>query len=161
LRCRRSQTGLAEISTTAELRRLKIPGYQLLERLGKGGMASVFCAIHSASGRKVAVKILPPASAQHPDLVLRFEREARLLATLDHPGVVQILDRGRIGSTYFFAMEYIEGHTLKERLEGRMLPLDEALRILICAGEAVTIATITALCIAISTGNIIITASGQ
>lgn len=124
-------------ATSSGLEYLQIPGYTLGRRLGKGGMASVYSAVQNSTNRLVAIKVLPPAYSANPDLVLRFERESRMLAALTHPNIVQILDRGRSGNISYLVMEYILGWTLKDRLEAEPLGAGEAREILTRTGEAI------------------------
>lgn len=124
-------------TAAAESNRIRIPGYRLMGRLGRGGMASVFSGVQTASGRLVAIKVLPPSSAANPDLVLRFEREAKMLASLTHPNVVQIVDRGQVGNLNYIVMEYIPGRTLKDRMDEEQIPIREVVDILTRIGEAI------------------------
>lgn len=101
------------------------PGYRMLRQLGKGGMGEVFLAEDEALGRKVAIKTLTPS----PEGRARFLREARSLATLDHPRVVHIYSYGETAESPFFVMEYVEGETLADRLKRERLPFEEVVRI--------------------------------
>jgi len=99
--------------------------YEILSMLGKGGMGEVYRARDLKLGRDVAIKVLPATLAPDPERLARFEREARVLATLNHPHIAAIYgleDRGIV-------MELVEGPTLAERLAGGPLPLDECLKI--------------------------------
>ncbi|ATB27229.1 serine/threonine-protein kinase [Melittangium boletus] len=94
--------------------------YFLHERLGVGGMAEVFRATYSPEGgfeKVVAIKRILPAYAEDEDFVTLFRREAELGSLLNHPNIVQVLDVGRFGDTYFMAMEHIEGVSLRELLK--------------------------------------------
>ncbi|MFB1483663.1 serine/threonine-protein kinase [Corallococcus sp. RDP092CA] len=93
---------------------IQVGPYRLLRLLGSGGMGQVFAALHEATGQEVALKLLSPESAEDPQLVARFLQEAQALARLDHPGVVRVLDSGRIGTTAFLAMELLQGQSLRE-----------------------------------------------
>ncbi len=107
----------------------KIPGYDVLELIGKGAMGRVYRARHLASGRAAAIKTLAPELAVRPDFVQRFEREGAAMRAIDHPGVVQVWDQGRAGAdTYYITMAYIPGHPLRKYLEKGPLPLSQALR---------------------------------
>lgn len=99
--------------------------YKVLSRIGAGGMAEVFCAHDESLGRKVALKLLHPQFASDAEFVERFRREASSAASLQHPNVVGIYDRGRWDGTYYIAMEYVPGRTLKEvvRQDGPLDPL--------------------------------------
>ncbi|WP_309895187.1 protein kinase domain-containing protein [Archangium sp.] len=88
--------------------------YRLLHLLGSGGMASVYAAEHEPQGQRVALKLLSPAAAREPQLVARFLREVQALELLQHPGVVRVLHSAQQGGTAFFAMEYLEGLSLRE-----------------------------------------------
>jgi serine/threonine-protein kinase len=88
--------------------------YRVLNRLGSGGMADVYCAEDTHLGRQVALKILYRRFAQDEQFVERFKREAQSAAGLAHPNVVSIYDRGEHDGTYYIAMEYLPGRTLKE-----------------------------------------------
>ncbi|MEO8362734.1 MAG: serine/threonine-protein kinase [Vicinamibacteria bacterium] len=101
------------------------PGYKMLKLLGKGGMGEVFLAEDEALGRRVAIKTLTPT----PEGRARFLREARSLATLDHPRVVRIYSYGETSESPFFVMEYVEGETLADRLTRGRLPFEEVARI--------------------------------
>jgi serine/threonine protein kinase len=108
--------------------------YRVLERIGMGGMAEVFHGRHEKLNRDVAIKIMHSALTEDPLFIARFEREARLAATLRHSGIVQVYDFDTQGDHLFMVMEYINGGTLKQRLEslkssGEFLPLHEASRI--------------------------------
>jgi serine/threonine protein kinase len=94
----------------------QIPGYQLLGRLGAGAMATVYKARQLSLDRVVAVKILPKKFCQRPEFVARFYAEGRAAAKLNHPNIVAALDVGRHGDTHYFVMEYVEGHTVHERI---------------------------------------------
>jgi serine/threonine-protein kinase len=101
--------------------------YFLHERLGVGGMAEVFRATYSPEGgfeKVVAIKRILPAYAEDEDFVTLFRREAELGSLLNHPNIIQVLDVGRFGDTYFMAMEHIEGLTLREliKLHGPLPP---------------------------------------
>ncbi len=88
--------------------------YKVLSRLGAGGMADVFLAEDNQLGRKVALKLLHRRFAEDPGFVERFRREAQAAAGLQHPNVVSVYDRGAYDGTYYIAMEYLPGRTLKQ-----------------------------------------------
>ncbi|MGD0089399.1 MAG: serine/threonine-protein kinase [Planctomycetota bacterium] len=101
----------------AELR--KIGNFELLERIGQGGMGTVFKARQISMDRIVAVKVLPPSMAKQQQFTERFQREARASARLNHPNVVNGIDVGKDEATglYYFAMEYVEGPDIKQMLQ--------------------------------------------
>jgi beta-lactam-binding protein with PASTA domain/predicted Ser/Thr protein kinase len=91
--------------------------YRVLHRVGSGGMADVVCAEDLQLGRKVAIKLLHRRFAQDDEFVERFRREASSAAGLQHPNVVAVYDRGSWDDTYYIAMEYLEGRTLKRLVQ--------------------------------------------
>jgi serine/threonine-protein kinase len=99
--------------------------YRLERRIGAGGMADVYLAQDETLHRRVAIKILADRYTQDDGFVERFRREATAAAGLNHPNIVSIYDRGEAEGTYYIAMEYIEGPTLKEEITDRA-PLPEA-----------------------------------
>jgi beta-lactam-binding protein with PASTA domain/tRNA A-37 threonylcarbamoyl transferase component Bud32 len=88
--------------------------YSIVSRLGSGGMADVYCAQDLQLGRKVALKLLYRRFAEDEQFVERFKREASAAAGLQHPHVVGVYDRGEFDGTYYIAMEYLEGRSLKQ-----------------------------------------------
>lgn len=90
-----------------------IPGYELLDNLGQGGMANVYLAIQQCFGRKVALKILP-SSSDDEQFRERFLREARIVAQLAHSHIIAVHDVGEITGFYYIAMDYLPGHSLKD-----------------------------------------------
>src|ERR1019366_22951 len=97
--------------------------YRVISRLGTGGMADVFLAEDQQLGRNVAVKLLHRRFAEDPDFVERFRREAQAAAGLQHPNVVSVYDRGSFDATYYIAMEYLPGRSLKQVIREEA-PLD-------------------------------------
>ena len=93
--------------------------YRVLSKIGAGGMADVYCAEDTHLGRKVALKLLHSRFAQDQEFVERFRREASSAAGLQHPNVVGVYDRGEFDGTYYIAMEYCEGRTLKDDRRAR------------------------------------------
>src|ERR1700736_3057509 len=97
--------------------------YKISSRLGSGGMADVFLAEDQQLGRNVALKLLHRRFSADPDFVERFRREAQSAAGLQHPNVVSVYDRGSFDETYFIAMEYLPGRSLKQLIR-QEAPLD-------------------------------------
>ena len=95
----------------------EVPGFELERRLGRGGSADVWSAQELASRRRVALKILRPAVARDPEQLRAFVSEAKLLAELDHPGLVGCQGAARAGETYLMRLEYLSGATLLEILD--------------------------------------------
>jgi eukaryotic-like serine/threonine-protein kinase len=93
--------------------------YLVVRKLGTGGMATVYLAEDQELGRRVAIKTLDERHAQDEQFVERFRREAKNAAVLSHPNIVAVYDRGESNGTYYIAMEYLEGKTLKELLVSR------------------------------------------
>ncbi len=93
--------------------------YQILRKLGAGGMANVYLAEDQELGRRVAIKILNDRHANDEQFVERFRREAKNAAALSHPNIVSIYDRGEAEGTYYIAMEYLDGRSLKELILSR------------------------------------------
>ncbi len=111
--------------------RIEVAGYQILEEIGRGGMAVVYKALQVSLGREVVLKVLLPNLAADEELVQRFQREAKAAAALKHPNIVTIYDVGHDEDYYYIAMEYIKGYSLQSYLQ-RQEKLDsgEALHIL-------------------------------
>jgi serine/threonine protein kinase len=106
--------------------------YRVLKRLGSGGMADVYCAEDTQLGRNVALKLLYRRFAEDSEFVERFRREASSAAGLQHPNIVGIFDRGEWDGTYYIAMEFLSGHTLKQLIrEHGAMPPDLAIDITI------------------------------
>ncbi len=97
--------------------------YKIVSRLGAGGMADVYLAEDQQLGRKVALKLLHRRFAEDPGFVERFRREAQAAAGLQHPNVVSVYDRGEYDGTYYIAMEYLPGRSLKQLIR-QEAPLD-------------------------------------
>src|SRR5918992_1500059 len=94
--------------------------YRIKQRIGSGGMADVYSAEDSQLGREVALKVLHRRFARDREFVERFRREASAAAGLQHPNVVSVFDRGEFDGTYYIAMEYIEGASLRDLISGGM-----------------------------------------
>jgi len=101
--------------------------YEILEKLGAGGMGVVYRARDTKLGRDVAIKVLPADVSQDAERLSRFEREARLLASLNHPNVATLHGFEEDSGRRFLVMELVEGETLAERIARHPLPLEEAL----------------------------------
>src|ERR1043166_4779099 len=93
--------------------------YKIIRKLGAGGMADVYLAEDQELGRRVAIKILDDRHAADDQFVERFRREAKNAAGLNHPNIVSISDRGEAEGTYYIAMEYLDGRSLKELIVSR------------------------------------------
>jgi serine/threonine protein kinase/tetratricopeptide (TPR) repeat protein len=102
--------------------------YRVLRQLGAGGMGEVYLGEDPGLKRRVAIKMLPAASAGNETADARLVREAQAAATLDHPNVCAIYEVGEHGGQHFIAMQYVEGETLADRLARGPLPVSEALR---------------------------------
>ena len=109
--------------------------YRIVERIGSGGMATVFKAYQPTLDRYVAVKVLPAYHARDPIFVKRFVQEARSVAKLQHANIVPIHDYGDQENITYIVMEYVEGGTLKDRLKQRQLTVLEAVDFIIQAAE--------------------------
>ena len=96
--------------------------YRVLRRLGSGGMADVWLAEDAHLQRQVALKVLHRRFAQDREFVERFRREAESAAGLQHPNIVSVFDRGEFEGTYYIAMQYVEGPTLKQLIDGGLTP---------------------------------------
>ena len=103
--------------------------YEILDELGKGGMGEVYLAEDTNLKRQVAIKVLPQQFALDKERLARFEREARLLASLNHPNVATIHGLERSDDQQFLVMELVEGETLRDKISKGQLPVDEALQI--------------------------------
>jgi len=112
--------------------------YRIERLLGRGGMSSVWLAHDDALERNVTIKLLHAARLASAEAVERFEREARMLASLTHPGIVMVLDRGQSGDRHYIVFEYVEGRDLRERIDEGPMPASEALAICAQVAEALS-----------------------
>ena len=108
--------------------------YRILANLGQGGVASVYKAYHPALDRLVAIKVLHPAFKEDPNFLERFQREARVIARLEHPNIVPVYDFSQQSDQHYLVMKYIEGETLKARLGRAPLSMEEGLKIVESVG---------------------------
>ena len=113
----------------------KIGPYEIIEQLGRGGMAVVYRAVQTTLNRTVAVKVLPE-NITDVGWIERFHRETQAVAMLNHPNIVQVIDKGEADGRLYFAMEYVPGASLDQVMDERRLSLLEALRIFkeVCNG---------------------------
>ncbi|MEJ2207240.1 MAG: protein kinase, partial [Gemmatimonadota bacterium] len=105
----------------------RIGSYPIEREIGRGGMGVVYLGRDTRLDRPVAIKVLPEAFASDPERLARFEREARLVASLNHPNIAGIYGLEEDGGHRFLALEYVEGETVAERITRGPLPLDETL----------------------------------
>src|SRR5438105_15763182 len=110
--------------------------YEIVSALGAGGMGEVYRARDTKLGRDVALKILPETFALDPDRRARFQREAQVLASLNHPHIAAIYGFEDSGETHALVLELMEGETLAARLAKGALPVDQALAIAIQIADA-------------------------
>ena len=119
----------------------EIPGYQIVERIGEGGMGVVYKARQVSMDRVVALKVLSEKYSANGEFIDRFIREARAAGKLNHPNVIHVHDVSKAGGRYFFSMEFVDGPTVKKLLKdnGR-LPVGKCLEIIIQAAKALEFA---------------------
>ncbi len=101
--------------------------YKVLEKIGEGGMGEIYLAKDTKLDREVAVKVLPSAFSENKERLARFEREAKLLASLNHPNIAAIHELEESDGVHFLALEYVPGETLAERIKRGPIFIDEAL----------------------------------
>src|SRR5512136_93352 len=103
--------------------------YQIVAPIGAGGMGEVYRARDARLGRDVAIKVLPPQFADHPERLRRFEQEARAVAALSHPNILAIFDVGTQDGIPYLVTELLEGESLRERLRAGGLTVRKAVEI--------------------------------
>src|ERR1700724_2280332 len=103
--------------------------YEIVAPIGVGGMGEVYRARDTKLKRDVAIKVLPEAFARDAERMARFQREAKVLASFNHPNIASIYGLEDSGATHALVMELVEGPTLADRIKSGPIPIDEALRI--------------------------------
>jgi eukaryotic-like serine/threonine-protein kinase len=117
--------------------KFEVPGYVILDRIGKGSMGLVYKAKQASVNRVVAVKVLLDALAQNKEFIKRFRREAEIAAKLAHNNIVGVIDAGEVAGHHYFVMEFVEGETIKDMLErGKIFDEKVALKIVLAVAEA-------------------------
>jgi eukaryotic-like serine/threonine-protein kinase len=119
---------------------MRLGPYEITASIGKGGMGEVYRASDTNLGRDVAIKVLPDAFAQDPERLARFEREAKTLASLNHPNIATIHGLEKADSVTGLVMELVEGPTLADRIAQGSIPIGEALPIATQIAEALAAA---------------------
>ena len=110
----------SKLLSSGRMRSLVFSGkYNIIDRLGTGGMGCVYLCEHRVMRRRVAIKVLPTQAARDANFVQRFHREARAVAALDHPNIVRAYDVDCDGKTHFLVMEFVEGLNLGDYVEKR------------------------------------------
>src|SRR2546423_9995 len=140
----------------------KLGNYRILEKIGAGGQGTVYKATDTKLGRVVVVKVLPPELTAKGANVKRFEREAQLASSLDHPNICTIFDLNEIGDVHFIAMQYVEGQNVRQLVSGRPLDLRSALSITIQVADALATAHAQGIIHRdIKAGNVMVNRAGQ
>jgi eukaryotic-like serine/threonine-protein kinase len=119
--------GIERVATLAP--GMRLGAHEIVRLLGEGGMGRVYLAYDSNLGRQVALKVLQPRIAQDPEWVARFNREARLLASMKHPNIAPLHNLEEVGGIRFLVMEFVEGPTLDERIKQGPLSIEQALAV--------------------------------
>ena len=114
----------------------RLGAYEIIGQLGAGGMGEVYRATDTKLGRDVAIKTLPAPLASDKERLARFEREAKLLAALNHPHIASVFGLDEHEGTLYIAMELVEGETLEDKLRAGPLPLTDALQLALELAEA-------------------------
>src|SRR5438132_2561066 len=136
--------------------------YRILEKLGAGGQGTVYKATDSKLGRTVVIKVLPPELTAKEANLKRFEREARLASSLDHPNICTIFDLDEAEGLHFIAMQHVEGRNVRQLVGGRPLELKSALLIAIQVADALAAAHSRGIIHRdVKSGNVMVTPSGQ
>src|SRR5438094_3394046 len=136
--------------------------YRILEKLGVGGQGTVYKATDTKLGRTVVVKVLPPELTSKEANLKRFEREARLASSLDHPNICTIFDLDEAEGHHFIAMQYVEGRNVRQLVGGHPLELKSALLIAIQVTDALAAAHARGIIHRdIKSGNVMVTDTGQ
>ncbi len=136
--------------------------YKITQKIGAGGQGTVYKAIDQKLGRTVVVKVLPPELTVKEANLKRFEREARLASSLDHPNICTIFDMDEAGGLHFITMQYVEGRNVRQLVNGRPLELESALRIAVQVADALAAAHARGIIHRdIKSGNIMVTDAGQ
>ncbi|MGE5176478.1 MAG: serine/threonine-protein kinase [Hyphomicrobiales bacterium] len=118
----------------------RLGAYEILGPLGAGGMGEVYRARYTRLGREIAIKVLPAEVASSPDRLVRFEREARTVAGLNHPNIVTLFTVEDAGGVRFLTMELVEGQTLSALVSAGGLPVPELLELAIPLTDALAAA---------------------
>jgi eukaryotic-like serine/threonine-protein kinase len=136
--------------------------YKIIQKIGAGGQGTVYKATDQKLGRTVVVKVLPAELTVKAANLKRFEREARLASSLDHPNICTIFDMDEADGLHFIAMQYVEGRNVRQLVNGRPLELESALRIAIQVADALSVAHARGIIHRdIKSGNIMVTDNGQ
>jgi tRNA A-37 threonylcarbamoyl transferase component Bud32 len=114
--------------------------YQIIEQLGQGGMATVYKAYHANLDRYIAIKVLHAAFKEDPNFEKRFQREAKVVANLEHPNIVPVYDFDEHEGSPYLVMRFVEGETLKARMRAGAIPPDEAVDMISKIGDGLTYA---------------------
>ncbi len=119
-----------------ERKSIKFGEYLLTGKIGQGGVAEIYKGRQESLDRDVAIKILSPKLTSDLDIVRRFERESLVIAKLNHPNIVHVIDRGTAGGRYYFVMEYIDGTSFREVIDSDRIPLKTKLEMIVevCKG---------------------------
>jgi serine/threonine protein kinase len=133
--CRRSLA--VNLFKTAKPKIKELAGYEILQRVGEGGMAEIYQGRHKRNGQIVALKVLRPQFSEDPVVLKRFRQEFDAARKLQHANMVQVLDFGSEGSSHYLVMEYVDGMTLWDLIDKRKrLPEAEAVGVITQVGQA-------------------------
>ena len=114
-----------------EKKKVKIGDYVVTGKIGEGGIAVIYKGYQESLNRDVAIKVLSPQLTSDEDIVRRFERESLVIARLNHPNIVHVIDKGTAAGRYFFFMDYIDGPSLREVIDSPKIPLKTKLEMMV------------------------------
>src|SRR5689334_1011552 len=136
--------------------------YRITDKLGVGGQGAVYKATDTKLGRPVVIKVIPPELSAKEANLKRFEREARLASSLDHPNICTIFDLDEVDGVHFIAMQFVEGKNVRQLVAGRPLELKTALKIGLQVADALAAAHSRGIIHRdIKSGNVMVSATGQ